>query len=254
MTAVEFDKVSIVFGDKPASALPMMVVIHFALQNRPSTDESDEGGVAWYPTGRILGWLTALGLGAFVIAYLVFIGEDKGVRGAIERYFEVVRTANPNADPAVVDQAIAMVSQIFPAGAVGSWILMNIINVVLAQHFLTRAGKNIRPKPAYRETEPLLWPLAGIVLGGILMLFGGEPGFLGLNILLISAVPFFFIGLAVLHSISAAWPGRPILLVGVYALILLRWPAAIVALAGILEYWLRLRDRMRAQNTNKGNE
>lgn len=236
------------------SALPILVVIYFALQSRAGEDENGTGGVTWYPTGRILGWLTALGLGAFVLAYLVFIGEDKGIRGAIERYFEIVRTANPNADPAMVNEAIATVSQVFPAGAVASWILMNIVNAVLAQHFLTRAGKNIRPKPAYRETEPLLWPLGVVVLGGMLMFFGGEPGFFGLNILLIAAVPFFFIGLAVLHSISAAWPGRPVLLVGVYALILLRLPAAFIALAGILEYWLRLRDRIGAQNTNKGNE
>jgi hypothetical protein len=231
-----------------------LVVVYFALQSQTEEDESGSISVKWYPTGRILGWLTALGLGAFLIAYLVFINEDKGIRGAIERYFEIIRTANPNSDPAIVNQAVALVSQIFPAGAAASWILMNIVNAALAQHFLTRAGKNIRPKPAYRETEPMLWPLGVFVLGGILMFFGEELGFFGLNILLIATVPFFFIGLAVLHSISSAWPGRPVLLVGVYALMLLRWPAAIIALVGVLEFWLRLRDKMRTQQSNERNE
>jgi hypothetical protein len=73
--------------------------------------------------------------------------------------------------------------------------------------------------------------------------------------MLIATIPFFFIGLAVLHSISAAWPGRPILLAGVYLLlILLLWPAAIIALLGMTEYWLRIRQRMHARRSNKGNQ
>jgi hypothetical protein len=46
----------------------------------------------------------------------------------------------------------------------------------------------------------------------------------------------------------------PVLLVGVYALMLLRWPAAIIALVGVLEFWLRLRDKMRTQQSNERNE
>jgi hypothetical protein len=72
---------------------------------------------------------------------------------------------------------------------------------------------------------------------------------------LIASIPFFFIGLAVLHSISAAWPGRPLALAGVYLfLILALWPAAFVAVLGVLEFWLRLRDRAKARRSNKGNE
>jgi hypothetical protein len=45
------------------------------------------------------------------------------------------------------------------------------------------------------------------------------------------------------------------LLAGVYLLlILLLWPAAIIALLGMTEYWLRIRQRLHARRSNKGNE
>ena len=81
------------------------------------------------------------------------------------------------------------------------------------------------------------------------------PVLFGFNIMLIASIPFFFIGLAVLHSISAAWPGRSLALAGVYLLLIIAlWPAAFVAMLGVLELWLRLRDRAKARRTNKGNK
>jgi hypothetical protein len=237
------------------SALPMLVVVYFATQNRVPDDADENAAVEWYPAGRLLGWLTALGLAAFIAAYLMFMGGENGVRGAIENYLNTVMSAFRGADPVAVDQVISKMSRFFPAIAVASWILMNVINGVLAQQFLTVSGKNMRPKPSYRDIEGPLWPIAVIVLGALLTFFGGEPGFFGFNIMLIASIPFFFIGLAVLHSISAAWPGRPIMLAAVYLFVVLAlWPAAVIALLGILEYWLRLRNRMQTQRTNKGNE
>jgi hypothetical protein len=237
------------------SALPMLVVVYFATQNR-APDEADQNAtVQWYPAGRLLGWLTALGLAAFISAYLMFMGGENGVRGAIESYLNTIMSAFRGADPVAVDNVIGMMSRFFPAIAVASWIMMNIINGVLAQQFLTVSGKNIRPKPSYRDIEGPRWPIAVIVLGALLSFFGGEPGFFGFNIMLIASIPFFFIGLAVLHSISAAWPGRPIMLAAVYLFVVLAlWPAAVIALLGILEYWLRLRNRMQTRRTNKRNE
>ena len=233
------------------SALPILMVVHFALQNRTE----DQGNTVWYPIGRILVWLSLLGIAAFIVAYVVFMQGDGGMRGAIEKYLQSIMAGFAQADEAAVDAMIATMSRIFPGVAAASWILMNIINCVLAQRFLAASGKNIRPKPVYCEIEMPVWPAGIVVFGAILAFMGGEAGFFGFNIMLIASIPFFFIGLAVLHSISAAWPGRPLALAGVYLfLILALWPAVFVAVLGVLEFWLRLRDRAKARRSNKGNE
>ncbi|MBT5649011.1 MAG: DUF2232 domain-containing protein [Rhodospirillaceae bacterium] len=239
------------------SALPVLVIVYFAIQNRIRDGEGEDGSVEWYPVGRLLGWLTVLALVAFVAAYLVFLGAENGVRGATETYLRNVLGAlrNVQADAAAVDQLITTMAAIFPAVAAASWLLMIVVNGVMAQKFLTASGKNLRPIPAYSEIEVPIWPAAVVIFGALVAIFGGNAGFFGINVMLIGTIPFFFIGLAVLHSISAAWPGRLFLLVGAYLfLVLLVWPAAIIALLGLIEHWVRLRERMHARRSNKGNE
>lgn len=239
------------------SALPVLIIVYFAIQNRIRDGEGEDGSVEWYPVGRLLGWLTVLALVAFVAAYLVFLSAENGVRGATEMYLRNVLGAlrNVQADTAAVDQLITTMAAIFPAVAAVSWLLMIVVNGVMAQKFLTASGKNLRPIPAYSEIEVPIWPAAVVIFGALVAIFGGNAGFFGINVMLIGTIPFFFIGLAVLHSISAAWPGRLFLLVGAYLfLVLLVWPAAIIALLGLIEHWVRLRERMHARRSNKGNE
>lgn len=239
------------------SALPVLIIVYFAIQNRIRDGEGEDGSVEWYPVGRLLGWLMVLALVAFVAAYLVFLGAENGVRGATETYLRNVLGAlrNVQADAAAVDQLITTMAAIFPAVAAASWLLMIVVNGVMAQKFLTASGKNLRPIPAYSEIEVPIWPAAVVIFGALVAIFGGNAGFFGINVMLIGTIPFFFIGLAVLHSISAAWPGRLFLLVGAYLfLVLLVWPAAIIALLGLIEHWVRLRERMHARRSNKGNE
>jgi hypothetical protein len=239
------------------SALPVLLIVYFAIQNRVRDGEGEDGAVEWYPLGRLLGWLTILALAAFVIAYLVFMGAENGVRGATETYLRNVLGAlrGAQADAAAIDQLISTMAVVFPAVAAASWILMIVVNGVMAQKFLTASGNNLRPMPVYSETEGPVWPAAVVAFGALMTIFGGNAGFFGINLMMIGAIPFFFIGLAVLHSISAAWPGRLLLLIGAYLfLVLLVWPAAILALLGLIEHWVRLRERMHARRSNKGNE
>ena len=185
------------------------------------------------------------------------IGAENGVRGATETYLRNVLGAlrNVQAGAAAVDQLITTMAAIFPAVAAASWLLMIVVNGVMAQKFLTASGKNLRPIPAYSEIEAPIWPAAVVIFGALVAIFGENSGFFGINVMLIGTIPFFFIGLAVLHSISASWPGRLFLLVGAYLfLVLLVWPAAIIALLGLIEHWVRLRERMHARRSNKGNE
>ena len=233
------------------SALPVLIIVHFALQNR----SVENGNVAWYPIGQILVWLTLLAILAFIVAYAVFMEVDGGVRGAIDNYLKSITVNLAQADRAAVDAMTTTMTYLFPAIASASWTMMNVINGVLAQRFVTASNRNIRPRPVYSEIEIPTWPAGICLLGAIFAFFGGELGFLGFNIMLIAGTPFFFIGLAVLHNISSAWPGRFIWLSGIYLFLTLAlWPAAVIAAFGVLEFRLRLRDRAKARRMNKGNK
>ena len=149
-----------------------------------------------------------------------------------------------------------MIAKTVPSTIINTWmIILPILNCILAHRMVSAHGKSIRPRPRYRELNVSNWLLLGVGSGALLTILNGELEFLGLNLLLIASIPFFFIGLAVLHSISAAWPGRPILLTGIYiTLVLAHWPAVILVAAGVLEHWLRLRDRMKSTLTQKGDD
>ena len=233
------------------SALPVLMIVHFALKNR----SVENGGVAWYPIGGVLVWLSLLGILTFLVAYVIFMQGDGGVRGAIDDYLRSITDNLAQSDRAAVDAMTASMAYVFPSIASASWIMMNIINVVLAQRFVAASNRNIRPRPVYSEIETPIWPIGICLLGGIFAFFDGELGFLGFNIMLIAGIPFFFIGLAVLHNISSAWRGRFIWLIGIYLFLTLAlWPALVIAALGVLEFWLRLRDRAKARRTNKGNK
>ena len=82
------------------SVLPVMMVVYFALQNRTTED----GTVEWYPVGRILTWLTALGFGTLVVATMIFAGTEAGLEGAIRGYLDAALSGVGGMDPAAVDR------------------------------------------------------------------------------------------------------------------------------------------------------
>lgn len=233
------------------SALPIMTIVFFALQNR----ENKNGNLEWYPIKNLLTCLTVLGIAAFFLVFMLFLFFDDGMIGIGQRYFQAMFPKLDHIGQNHVNEVISLISQIFPALAVTSWILMNILNCVLAQKIVVMTGKNIRPTPSFSATGAVIWPLSTAIIGIILSSFGGQIGFLGINLFLISLIPFFFIGLAVLHSVSVSWPGRLLILTMVYILMAItHWPAAILAAIGVLEYWFKFRNRSTSEKTDKENE
>jgi hypothetical protein len=79
--------------------------------------------------------------------------------------------------------------------------------------------------------------------------------YMGRNLTMISATPFFFLGLSIIHSV-ARYVNFPIaMLVGTYvALLMSSWAAVVVAGVGIVEQWYNLRQRLPALSRNEENE
>ncbi len=223
-----------------AYAVPALMVVRFALLNRMAEDGTTE----WYPPGQMLAWIALFGIGAFAAA-AVFTGTGTGgLRAEISSYVDTMRGLSGQSSDSV-DQVFATIKLIFPVIVTTWWMIIMVVNGVLAQKMLERRGLNRRPGPDLRTTALPPW-LAGVMVAAtVAALLGSEwLEFLGINIALILCVPYFFVGLAVLHMVSAAWSIRRAILFAAYVLLLLfSWTAVVVAGIGFLEHWTGLRER-----------
>lgn len=239
--------------------MPILLIIYLGLKQYTASD----GTHYWYPTGDILNWLTIFGLIVFLVVATILGASELGFKGTTEAVLASgidLLSANQNnlKQPitAQLNALIPMVAQTLPSTVINTWmIFLPVLNCVLAQKIVLAKGKNLRATPRYSNIQLPIWllPVGGFAV--LLAFFSGELAFWGLNMFLIVSVPFFFIGLSVVHSISAAWPGRRLILSGTYMfLVLMHWPALILVTLGVAEFWLRLRSKKNTQSTNKGNE
>jgi hypothetical protein len=228
-----------------SDAAPALLIARFALLNR----EAPDGSVEWYPPGRLLTWICLLGVGLFVLSALIAgLGPD-GLQARISAFMEPIREAMPQAGTdaakADTDRVFDALKYMVPAILTTAWILKITLNGVLAQKLLARRGLSRRPSPDLRLLTLPSWLTGVTVAATVVGLLGsGWLGFLGANIAWILWVPYFLMGLAVLHTVSGRWPGRTALLVVAYlSVILFGWLTVVLAGIGFLEQWLGLRNR-----------
>jgi len=245
-------------------ALPAWMVTRFVMLQRPIGTSSagtagagEQADVEWYPIGPALTALALLATGLILMAELM-TGE-MGLKGTIEAHMaEAFQVLVPMADEAWRGRAIEVILPLFP-GAVGvSWVILTAVNAVIAQGALVRADQNLRPSPAYAELDLpqwASWPLilsAGAALSGPLL--GMEDlGYLGRNTAMVMAVPYFFLGLAVIHTLARRVAATTTILVVVYLVVLMSgWAALVVAGVGVAEQWAGLRDRSKELDAGMG--
>ncbi len=208
---------------------------------RKSEPNPDKG---WFPAGSIIVWIAILAC-IYMVAASVYSGGD--LRGAVVKYisglFEIIAT---NQDADVRLAATDVLADFFP-GMVGSfWVLMLGVNTIFAQGMLAKGKVNFRPSPRIKELTLPDWPSWALVGIAILALFGpGEVGYLGHNMFVVLAIPYFFLGLAVVHVLASSLRFPGFLLGVIYAVTLATgWFALVVGGIGILEQWVGLRRRI----------
>ncbi len=241
------------------NALPAALVVRQALMQRPT---GPAGGVQWYPVGSILGWLTLLGAGIFLTAVLAgYAVGEAGLEGSVSTYldraFKIMAPALGAADRA---NRVAVFTPLFPGFVVASWLLMTAVNGALAQALLVRMGRGLRPQTPLADLKLPEWMSTLLVASAAVALLGpGELAYIGRNLVIILAVPFFFLGLAVIHALAhRAVPQATLLAVFyfmLYGLLLITgWTAMMVAAIGVIEQWGGgLRRRFAGPDKNQEN-
>jgi len=236
-------------------AVPVLLVVLQSLLQRPMPSGS---GVSWYPEGSILCWLALLGAAYFLMAALVsHMGGGTGLRPMVSAYLDQVFTIMlPSLGEPQRQTIIGALSPLFPGLVVMIWMVVVAVNGLIAQGLLARLGRNLRPTPAFTALTLPEWMSTVLVVGVAVALFGpGEAEYIGRNLVLILAVPFFFLGLAVVHALVRRATAPGVLLVAFYMVLLFSgWAALVVAGIGLIEQWLGLRWRFAGPKPGGENE
>ncbi|MEL0111387.1 MAG: hypothetical protein VW835_06600 [Rickettsiales bacterium] len=225
------------------NAAPVVFLVRQALLFR-----SDEAGnTEWYPPGLLAASATCCGL---ILLTLVFVwlgltteGVEASIRDYIGRFAEGMFKDLPLDDRQKVVDGVAPIL----LGTVGlSWLVMLVINGTLGQGLATRMGWNLRPSPDFTMMVLPRWlPMVAAALLICAVAIPGTLGFFATNAALIAALPFFLVGLAVVHMAAKRISAGPMLLILFYILMLLfGWPVAIVAFLGLIEQMAGFRQRL----------
>lgn len=240
--------------------LPVIGLNHLALLNRTVTNEQGERDIEWYPAGRMLAWLSAYAAVALLLATTLshlYFGESLALemRTSLNTDLEHIEDLqNDTQSPLLSDEQINRILKILPGYIAISLASMIAANAGLAQRILVRTGRAIRPSPNIRDLElPEVLSLA-LAASIALWLLTGETGVLGGSLANIFLVPYFLLGLVVVHAISSDWSRRTALLTLFYLLCLFIYGLAVlVALLGLAEPWVHFRQKYAKKAVNKRN-
>lgn len=222
--------------------IPTMIVVRQGLLSRPG---ARPGMAEWYPPGMLLGWLTGYGLAALCLAAVFLASAGTGLEASASRFLNetVGRIADAPNDPRVQAMLDAL-ARFLPGMMVGVWLVVTAANAALAQGLLVRFGWNLRPSPPFGTLELPRWMTVALVVSLLASLISGQIGTFGQNALIVTAVPFLFLGLAVIHTLLQRVAARGFMLAVLYlTLVLFGWPALFVVGLGIIEQWVELRRR-----------
>lgn len=221
---------------------PALIVVRQGLLSRPG---GTAGALEWYPPGLLLGWLTGYGLAGLCAVALYLSGAAGGLEGAASRFLNAtlgqMTEAPQNPRVQFVLDALA---RYLPGMIAAVWLIVTAANAALAQALLVRFGWNRRPSPPFAALVLPRWVTGALVVVALTTLVSGQIGTLGLNALIVTAVPFLFLGLAVLHALLRRVAARGFILAVLYLLLVLfGWPAIFIVGIGIMEQWVELRRR-----------
>lgn len=221
--------------------LPVLVLVRQALQARPNA----EGRVEWYPPGLLVAWLAVLAAALMVLGTTLLPigggGIEGGLRTELAAYLDQVL---PSAPPEFKGEVLRLWAALFPAMLGSGWLLMAALNGVVAQWTVVKAGRAIRPTPAYARLELPTWLLAVVVVVGVAgVTASGDVGYLGRNAAVVLLWPYVFAGLAMVHGLVRDRPNRGLLLAFFYVtvFVLFRWSLVALAGLGLVRHWTRLR-------------
>jgi hypothetical protein len=217
----------------------------------------DKGQVSWYPLGAVLCWLAVFAGALLVVAALVSHGHGDSLRQSVSSYLEMVlRVVWPILAETERNRILAELVPFFPGTAAASWLAVLVGNGLLALAILTRSGRSLRPAPTAKDMVLPDWVSWLMVAAAAVALLGsGDVEYIGRNLAMIMAVPFFVLGTAVVHGLARRVHARQPLLVVFYVVLFMSgWARMAVVGLGLIEQWVGVRHRVAGPDPVREDE
>lgn len=234
--------------------LPVQLARLVAL-NRPTDPSEPQGAREWYPAGRLLVWIAGAAAAGCLLAELIAQGVPGGLRGAMGQALDAAVPEGPLRQAVLDtmrlkdwDSLRTQLVTLAPAASLVFWQLSMALNGLLAFILLRPSGRV--PRTSLQLAELSLPPFYGLAVAVPLgaTLVGGQLGFMAATLAAILVVPYFFLGLTVIHAIPGP-AGLRMVLLGLFyfVLVLSGWLALLACLLGFMQQGMGVRERLRAR-------
>ena len=253
--------IALVLGPGPAGAfaaaagMPIALLSYLALQSRPIMVQADgtPAGIEWYPPGRLLGWVAIIA-GVLAAVMVLYFGPDaESYKAAIGKLVDASTLKEVDPEGKIFNAEV--ISRALPAAFAIIWLSIILFNFWLAGLIVNASGHAMRPWP---RLDRLDLPNAFFIVFTLALIGSFLPGLPGLMATGISgALLYAYVlqGLAVLHAYTRGFAYRSLLLGGLYlGIVLIGWVAIVVAILGLAEPMLRLRERATLGGLPPGTE
>ena len=227
-------------------ALPAWLIISTSLipkiENNASSIE--------VPIGEILSRLAFLGGILLIISAIIFSDRSGDLSQNIEvLLLKLIQNNQPDLNITANHRLlIAGTVPLFPTIVFSSWLLMIIVNTIVAQAILIKAKVNFRPAFQYLKIRAPEWIYWAFITSGIFTLIGPDNfEFISRNLTTIFLIPFLFIGLGVIHTVARTFRSPTTILIPLYFFIVISsWLTIIAVLIGFFERWTNFRQKLKS--------
>lgn len=235
------------------NAVPAWLAVRQVLQSQAAPD----GSIRWRSPGWALAGIAVFGTVCLVaIAFLTW-GEGADLGAEVAAYLDqILRIMAPNLSEDQVGMLVRTVAPLFPGLVIAWWVVMLAANGVIAQSVLVRMGRNVRPSERLQDLRLPDWlSWLFVAAAAVALVAGGDVDYVARNALAVLAVPFLFLGLAVVHVLARRTPYPvPILVIFYFILVVSGWAAFGVAGIGMIEQWAGVRRRLAGPQSGQENE
>ena len=224
-------------------ALPAWWLGYLALLGRHGVGSAD-GGLEWYPIGRILLWM--VGFAALTTTAALFtLGSDAATITAVLRR-GLLRMLGPDA-PALGEESEHWVDALValaPAAGAAVTLMTLALNLFLAGKITATSGRLRRPWPDLRMMALPPMTMAALCASIAFCFAGGMLAMLGEIVASALTMAYAFTGFAVLHTLTLGLRSRALWLATTYAIVIVfSWPVLAIAALGLADAAFGLRQR-----------